>query len=174
MPTQDYDEQAELRRYLWGQFSVICTEAERSVYKANLGRQKAANSPSQDRMLRKMFGDWSEPLIAAELRDGFDSYSNRVLQRIDSECRELFYINRCEACGRIVATPKACICGWCGHEWFARREEQEQIAVGAFERVEQQRREQVVELTREGNSTIIISSHPRPRSGMISLKRCAK
>ena len=30
-----------------------------------------------------------------------------------------------------------------------------------------------VELTREGNSTIIISINPRSRSGMTSLKRCA-
>ena len=143
MPVQDYNEQAELRKYLWTQFSMVCTEAERSVYKVDLGRQKAANSPSQDKMLRKMFGDWSETFIATELRDGFDSFTDRVLLRIDSECSELFYINRCEVCDRIVATPKACICGWCGHDWFSRRELQEKTAEDAFSRVEQKLREQV-------------------------------
>ena len=143
MPAQEYDELVELQRYLWGQFSVICTAAERNVCKAHLGQLKAANTPSQDKMLRKMFGDWSDPSIATELRDGFDSFTNRVLHRIDRECPELFYINRCEECGRIVATPKACICGWCGHEWFARRDEQERKAEDAFGRVEQKLREQV-------------------------------
>jgi hypothetical protein len=142
MPMQDYNEPTEFRRYLWTQFSVICTEAERRVYKANLGRQKAENSPSQDRMLRKMFGDWDEASIATELREGFDSFTDRVLQRIDGECPELLYINRCEACGRIVATPKACICGWCGHEWFSRRDEQEKTAEDAFDRAKQKLREQ--------------------------------
>ena len=137
MPVQDYNEQTELRRYLWAHFSIICTDAERSVYKAYLRRQKAANSPSQDKMLRKMFGDWDEAHVAAELRDGFDAFTDRVLQRIDRECLELFYLNRCEACGHIVATPKACICGWCGHEWFSRRDEQERIAEDVFSRAEQ-------------------------------------
>ena len=141
MPVPDYNEQVELRKYLWAQFSIVCTEAELSVYKANLGRQKAANSPSQDKMLRNMFGDWDETFIATELDDGFDSFTDRVLLRIDSESSDLFYVNRCEECKRIVATPKACICGWCGHEWFSRRDEQEQIAEDAFKRAEQKLRE---------------------------------
>jgi len=80
MPVQDYNEQAELRRYLWSHFSVICTEAERSVYKTYLGRQKAANSPSQDKMLRKMFGDWDDAHIATELSDGFEGQTGDRLK----------------------------------------------------------------------------------------------
>lgn len=134
---QDYHEQAELRRYLWAQFPIICSDAERHVYQAHIGRLKAADSPPQDGMLRKMFGDWDEAWVSAELRDGFDAFTDRVLDRIARECPERFYVNRCEACGRIAATPKACICGWCGHQWFARRDEQEQMAEDAFKRVEQ-------------------------------------
>ena len=141
MPVPDYNEQEELRRYLWAHYSIICTDAERAVYRANLGRQKAANSPTQTGMLRSTYGDWDEEAIASELRDGFDSFTDRVLRRIDRECPELFYLNRCKACTRIVATPKACICGWCGHEWFSRRDEQEKMAEDAFTSVEQNLKE---------------------------------
>jgi len=145
IPMQPYDEQSELRRYLWEQFSAICSSDEQRVYKANLGRLKAVSASTQDRMLRKMFGDWNDPWIANELRDGFDAFTDRVLERVGRDCPELFYVNRCEACDRVVATPKACICGWCGHVWFARRDEQDQIAEAAFRRVDQHRREQVVD-----------------------------
>lgn len=142
MPTKNYNEQAELRRYLWAHFPILCTEAERSVYKANLGRLKAGNSPTQEKMLKKMFGDWDEGSIAVELRDGFDAFTDRVLRRIEDECPELFYVNRCEACGSIVATPRACICGWCGYEWFSRRDEQVKFADDAFNRADQNLRKQ--------------------------------
>jgi hypothetical protein len=137
-----YDEQTELRRYLWTHFTAICSSDELRVYKANIGHMKASSAPQQDKMLRKMFGDWDDPLIATELANGFDSFSDRVLQRIGRESPDLFYINRCEMCDRIVATPKACICGWCGHEWFARRDEQNQIAEVVLQRLEQREREQ--------------------------------
>ena len=88
-------------------------------------------------MLRRMFGDWTDASIAKELHDGFDTFTDRVLQRIYRECPELLYLNRCEACGNIVATPKACICGWCGHDWFSRRNEQDRIAEDALNRAEQ-------------------------------------
>ena len=137
-----YDEQTELRRYLWTQYSAICSSEELRVYKANIGRMKASSTPQQDKMLRKMFGDWDDPIIADELANGFDVFSDRVLQRVFRDSPDLFYVNRCEICDRIVATPKACICGWCGHEWFARRDEQNQIAEVALQRLEQRQREQ--------------------------------
>jgi len=137
-----YNDGAELNRYLWAQFSIICTADEHRVYKAHHGRLKADNAPEQDRMLRKMFGDWDDPWIASQLSDGFDVFTSLVLARICRDCPELFYVNRCESCGRIVATPKACNCGWCGHEWFARREEQNQIADATFQRIKSEKREQ--------------------------------
>ena len=138
-----YNESAELSRYLWEQFAIICTSDEKRVYSAHQGRMKAANAPHQDRMLRKMFGDWDDPWIASQLRDGFDVFTAHVVARINRECSELFYVNRCESCGRIVATPKACNCGWCGHDWFGCRDEQNQIAEAAFQRIEDEDREQV-------------------------------
>jgi hypothetical protein len=135
----DYHEQTELRRYLWSQFSVICNDEELKVYKANQGRLKARSAPKQDTMLRKMFGDWDEPQIVQKLNDGFDAFSDQVLERINQDYPELFYINRCESCSRIVTTPKACICGWCGHSWFDRREYQDKIANEVFQQIKQKR-----------------------------------
>ncbi len=136
MPERIYDEQSVKRRYLWAYFSALCSDGERAVYKAHLGRLKATNAPLQEKMLRRMFGDWGDPTIASELSEGFDVFTDRVLLRIENEYPELLYLNLCEQCNRIVGTPMACICGWCGHNWFSRRDEQDGIAERALKRAE--------------------------------------
>jgi uncharacterized OB-fold protein len=41
-------------------------------------------------------------------------------ERLLREHANEIVINRCPACGRIVATPKARQCLWCGHDRHAR------------------------------------------------------
>jgi rRNA maturation endonuclease Nob1 len=129
-----YDEQRELRRYLWEQFPYLCTARELEVYKANLGKQKAVGAePQGQAIFRRMFGDWERADVAAELALGFDRFTEQVLERITLEHGDLYFVHRCGQCGRIAGSPRACMCQWCGHEWYEHRERQDRIANRAIE-----------------------------------------
>ena len=132
----DYDERAALRAYLWNQFPYLCTEHELQVYKASIGKAKAAQTDDErgHAAYRRMFGDWEHPEIAAELAEGFDRFTERVLDRIRQEHGDLFYVNRCAECGRITRSPRACMCPWCGHKWYEQRSQQYRIANEAINR----------------------------------------
>lgn len=75
-----------------------------------------------------MLGHKNDPEVVAALSEGIEVFESRVVARLLREESSRLYINRCEKCGRIVVTPRACICGWCSHSWFERREQQDAIA----------------------------------------------
>jgi hypothetical protein len=115
----EYDEDVELTRYVWHYFMSLMTDFERRVGGAIFGRGKAAASasPQMRRWLSQRWGHVGEPDIEEALADGAEAFRRRVRDRILSEHRSDVFVNRCPRCERVVRTPTARQCFWCGHDW---------------------------------------------------------
>lgn len=114
----DYDDDLELTRYVWDHFALLMTEFERRVGRAIIGRWKATHAgvpPSHPLWTR--WGATDDPAIEAALADGSEVYRRQVRIRLQAELGDEVFVNRCPACGRVVRTPKARQCFWCGHDW---------------------------------------------------------
>lgn len=116
----EYDDDHILTTYIWNHFQPLMTDFERTVGKAITGREKAerSTSPQQAAMLRKSWGMVTDPDVNAALHDGAEAFRRQVRDRLLAAHGEQIFINRCPTCQRIVRTPRARLCVWCGHAWF--------------------------------------------------------
>ena len=117
--TSTYDDDRELTGYIWHNYRHLLTPTEALADRALIAEFKAqhSNSESMARMLRERWGAADNPDVVAALADGSDAFRDRVRDRILSECADRLFINRCAECSRVVATPQAQQCLWCGHDW---------------------------------------------------------
>ena len=115
----EYVENAALGFYIYHNFRHLYTEDEQRYLNAAM---KALKGPSwgSDPLLNP---DRHHPVTEHILKVGLGAYQYEVAQRILAEHGEAVFVNRCETCGQIVRTPIACLCTWCGHSWYERREE---------------------------------------------------
>jgi hypothetical protein len=115
----DYDEEAELSRYVWAHYAHHMTDFERSANRAALGREKAAaaDNPALARMLAERWGREGEPEIDEALALGAEQFRERACRRALAEHGAVIIINRCPRCDRVLRTPAAKQCFWCGHDW---------------------------------------------------------
>jgi hypothetical protein len=115
-----YDEDSELTRYVWEHYRPLMTDFERRVGSTILGRAKAASvdsSPALARMLSERWGAAGDPEVENALAEGAEAFRRRVCRRLLGEHGSEVFINRCPSCGRVVRTPGARQCFWCGHDW---------------------------------------------------------
>jgi hypothetical protein len=117
--TVEYNDESELTRYVWDHYQSLMTDFERRVGMAILGRMKASasTSPSLAKTLNERWGQVCDPEIEAALAEGDEVFRRRVCRRILTQHAEAVFINRCPQCGRVVRTPQARQCFWCGHDW---------------------------------------------------------
>jgi hypothetical protein len=96
------------------------TDFERQVGKAIIGRAKAeaSSDPRMAAMLGQRWGGADDASINAALQDGADVFRRQVRNRLLETYADQIFINRCPICQRIVRTPKARLCVWCGHTWY--------------------------------------------------------
>jgi hypothetical protein len=115
----DYDDDYELTQYVWNHYTRLLTEFEWRVGRAIMGRAKAAmsNSPQIAERLNRLWGGIEEPEINAALAKGPDEFRRRVCDRLLAVCAAEIFVNRCPNCERIVRTPQARQCFWCGFDW---------------------------------------------------------
>ena len=113
MPSE-YDERLALRSYVWQHCTDQMTEEERRVGQAISLRGKLAHSHGDTYIAEKF--PWAfSPEMDATLKDGPEAYLDGVVGRVLPSVE----INRCPACDRVVRTPVARLCLWCGHDWRA-------------------------------------------------------
>jgi hypothetical protein len=119
----DYDETAVLTHYVWEHYQHLMTDFERRVGAAIIARTKAAASSSEDvgRLLNKRWGAEGNPEIDAALSHGHEVFRRRVCERVLTDNGGEVFVNRCSRCARVVRTPKASQCFWCGHDWHGGR-----------------------------------------------------
>lgn len=113
-----YDDEQELTAYVWHNYRNLLTPVESLTDKTLLAELKAEHSSDKmAAMLRQRWNAIANPDVDAALAEGADEFRGRVRKRIVKECADQIVVNRCPSCSRIVATPKARQCLWCGHDW---------------------------------------------------------
>jgi len=115
----EYDEDRELTRYVWDHYQRFLTEFECRVGRAIIGRAKAAasQSPQMAELLTRQWGAVGDSEVEAVLGDGPEAFRRRVRDRLLSEYAAEIFVNRCPKCTRVVRTPQARQCFWCGFDW---------------------------------------------------------
>jgi hypothetical protein len=117
----EYDEESVLFKYVWDHCQHLMTDVERRAGKAIVFRAKAAAadeySPEMARTIRAEWGHADDPAINSALAAGDDAFRRQVYKRLLSDPATTAFINRCPRCSRVVRTPKARQCLWCGCDW---------------------------------------------------------
>jgi hypothetical protein len=108
-----YDEDDVLTNYVWHNYHGLLTLPERQW--ANAARLRAKGFDVGDGLIRRrleqLAGDYSAQ--AAHLT--WRSIRDRLLRDHADEIT----IHRCPECERILRTPKARQCLWCGNNWHS-------------------------------------------------------
>lgn len=117
MDNSTYVEEGELTKYIWNHYQHLFSRLEKLGVKAALAEDKAnsASSVAMAKILRERWGTESSSEIVAALSEGVDVFRLRVRERVMRDCGDKIFINRCQACDRILRTPRAKQCLWCGH-----------------------------------------------------------
>ncbi len=115
----EYDEDRELTRYVWNHFQHLMTDFELRCGLAIMGRAKAAacESPGLAERLRRTWGAADDPEVEEALGDDPEAFRRGVRERLLSAHGADVFINRCRSCSRVLRTPKARQCFWCGLAW---------------------------------------------------------
>ena len=113
----EYDEDKVLTDYIWHNYRALMTDAELFGHKAVA---KAAHDTELEAMYEARFGAevWQEMQNA--VRDNYSAFRKIVRDRLLLEFRELIVITKCPRCQRLVKTPQAKQCLWCGNDWHDR------------------------------------------------------
>jgi hypothetical protein len=112
-----YDEEAELTRYVWRYHLSLLSRFEWDVERAAHAREKLADDTGEnDRRVLERFGRLGDSRIDVALAEGREEFRGSACRRILTEHSEL-RINRCPRCPKVLRTPAAMQCFWCGCDW---------------------------------------------------------
>jgi hypothetical protein len=124
--SQNYDDECELTHYVMAHCTDKFTDFERRVLSAVLARKKVARNDAEGGKLQSPLLKWArldDPEINAALADGPEAFQRRVCQRIMANPLVAKAVHRCPRCQRVVRTPLARQCLWCGLDWHPRAPE---------------------------------------------------
>jgi hypothetical protein len=117
-----YDEDLILGNYICRHYRSLMTEIEQNAEMTFLVQAKAATmeqgAPVRVRMENHV-SRANEPEVASLLSLGIGAFRHSVAERILRQHGQEVFVNRCSHCHRIVQSPKAHQCLWCGHSWHA-------------------------------------------------------
>jgi hypothetical protein len=117
MNTDSYNEAEVLERYLADNLYLLMTDFERRSLELAIKRKKATATESVADRLPKWLAGESEDVRRASLVDP-GTIRERIKERVNRDLRDgTAVVNRCPRCQRIVRTPLARQCLWCGYDW---------------------------------------------------------
>lgn len=110
----NYDDEKALTEYVWhNHFSILHPDEKIA------SKMIEIETTTIDEHGREIaISEWvPSPTDAVRLllADGMDQFRKRAADRIVAE--ERVTIARCSSCDRIIRTPNARQCLWCGHDW---------------------------------------------------------
>jgi hypothetical protein len=117
-----YDEDRILGEYVCNYYGNLMTEFESKVHMSLFVESKAMQLDPGSPLRKKMEQVWSSknaPGVALAMSAGIFAFQLEVAKRILRDNEHDVFINRCARCSRIVRTPQAQQCFWCGHDWHA-------------------------------------------------------
>jgi hypothetical protein len=115
-----YDEEFELTRYVWRHYAyLMMSDFEHQVAWVAQAHEMAAfhRNPTLACVLVEQKRLASGPEVDAALSAGLEAFRRAVACRILSERSGEVKISRCSRCQRVLRTPVARQCFWCGHDW---------------------------------------------------------
>jgi hypothetical protein len=108
----NYDDDTQLFKYVYNCYGNQFT----TTYESTI--LSCFSKPSrQNESLARNGYSIDDPRIQATLKEGHEAFKGRIARRILAEHADEIVIVRCERCSRIVSTPKARQCLWCGYDW---------------------------------------------------------
>jgi len=121
----EYDESQVLYQYLSFHKKAFMTPLEIRADRLGTMREKAMRSTNKgvrEEILQTFEAEADDEvldLIGDNLADLL-AFRERIAERIkDDAANGRLTLNRCPNCSRIVRTPKARQCRWCGYDWHA-------------------------------------------------------
>ena len=119
--TKNYDENTILTGYIWHHYAHLMTGFERKVGNEILKLQKAEaysrGDLSKFEELKERYGCNKDPDVTKALEVGHVVFQEQVRNRLSRNNADEINVNHCPECKRIVRTPKAKQCLWCGYSW---------------------------------------------------------
>lgn len=113
---EPYDETVVLRWYIVHNHLDLMTEPERQAWSYLTIRKKGLGNTVQNlRTLRAR--TQVAPDLAAVVEVGEDAFLDLVVSRLLKKREADVLIKRCPVCRKILRTPRARLCLWCGHDW---------------------------------------------------------
>ena len=125
----EYDEDKALREYVLRNADQFMTDFEKRCLWFGTVRKKAeyadqeaiaGRSPKGLGSRIRELGEEEDPdgNVERALADGIVNYRDRLYERLLREHADgTRVVHRCPECHRIVRTPSAEQCLWCGHDW---------------------------------------------------------
>jgi hypothetical protein len=106
-----YDEERELNLYVYSNYRYLMRPIEiRASIVAELGS-------AQSNVVAIAAKRYGGPEVDLLLTEGYEEFQTRVRVRLLTEHADEIVLNRCTKCDRLVRTPLAKQCFWCGHDW---------------------------------------------------------
>lgn len=112
----NYDEDRCLTNYIWDNYVSLFTDSEKLA--ANTMRIQFESTDSSGRsIVTEELIPQPPPDVAELLANGDKEFQRKAAARVLRDNVTDITINRCSECKRIVRTPLAKQCLWCGHDW---------------------------------------------------------
>ena len=111
-----YDDDRCLTNYIWDNYSSLLTDAEKLAAKTIRIQSKLPDAFGRSITTEELVPQPS-PEVAQLLANGDKEFRRIAAARVLRENGGDLTINRCSKCNRIVRTPQARQCLWCGHNW---------------------------------------------------------
>jgi hypothetical protein len=123
MSANQYNDSEALTNYVFSNYRRLMTHMEaRASHHLMMTAMERAHGPNpQGTALNLRLNQTLLPEAAHLLADGSTLFRERLRDRILSDHADKIVLNRCEKCGCLCRTPKACLCPECNHTWYERR-----------------------------------------------------
>jgi hypothetical protein len=116
-----YDDENELTIYVWNHYGRLLTPVDaKAGWAVHADAKARLGSPQVAEFIWKRHKLADDPAVIEALADGVEAFRRRTAKRVLSDHAAEVFVNRCPKCNRVVRTPKAQQCLWCGHDWHPR------------------------------------------------------
>ena len=115
-----YDDNDAVRSYLETYWDWYMTDFENQCRILGTRRAKALLNPGSG-WSQRVQEEWerADEEVRSRLELGLPEFDRHIRDRVLGAFRDgALEINRCPRCLRVVRTPLARQCLWCGHDWY--------------------------------------------------------